>query len=165
MRLSTIISSSVTAILMLLAQATSAQTATEVTLLKIHLTDGGVEIFNLPDQPIMTFEGENLKVVSSIAETTLPRADVEYFNFEKGQPVSSISTPDVDFMFSYIDNNTIEIAFDGLKEVKVYTLDGLEALSVNANAEGYARVDLANLEKGIYIVSADGKHAIKIIRQ
>ncbi len=53
--------------------------------LVVYLNDGSSATFPLPENPEITFAGENFKVISSTATIELLRSDVKDFRFEKGE--------------------------------------------------------------------------------
>lgn len=147
------------------AAALSAQTPdTEVTLLTLHLAGGTVEQFNLPDHPVITFEGDDLNVASATLEATYPRADVEYFNFEKGKPVVAAEQIEAGASLSVVfdGHSTLTVAAPGLRSVAVADTSGHIVAKATA-ADSCAVVDLQGVAAGVYIVSPEGHRAFKII--
>ena len=53
--------------------------------LVVYLNDGSSATSPLPENPEITFAGENFKVISSTATIELLRSDVKDFRFEKGE--------------------------------------------------------------------------------
>lgn len=167
MKLSSLICSA----MMLLPLAASAQAgdpAEEVTLLTFHFTDGHVEQFNLPDLPVITFDGEMLNVASMTLEGSYNRADIENFNFEKGKPVVGIAEAAADFANSmtvtFVDNRTLTVSAGSLGRVIVTDLTGRTAATAAA-IDGTATLDLSNLPAGVYVVKPDTLKGFKIIKK
>ena len=132
--------------------------------LVVTLKNGAETAFFLKDQPNVTFEGTNLKVVSQKETVTFTLSDVLRFTYVKKDP-SGIDETVVD---------PTEVSFEGgvlvisqLKQgasVDIYSLDGKLVRQLKAHHSGTYRLGLSELPTGLYLVKADNI-TYKIMKQ
>lgn len=137
-----------------------------ITCLIFHFTNGTTESYNLPDKPIVTFEGEKINIAGNAITASWNRADIEYFNFET-QKLSGLETACTDekaFTFSFIDNNNITVAGNNITSIAIYDINGRCAIRSTV-VDNMASVSVATLSPGIYIVEIPGHHSVKIIKR
>lgn len=150
-------------LLMLLALPIGMLADSQNTLV-VKLKNGAETAFFLKDQPNVTFEGTNLKIVSQKETVTFALSDVLRFTYVKKDP-SGIDETVVD---------PTEVSFEGgvlvisqLKQgasVDIYSLDGKLLRQLTAHHSGTYRLNLSELPKGVYLVKADNV-TYKIMKQ
>lgn len=155
-----------TALVAMLPATLQATDYEEVTQLSLHLTNGKTERFNLPDKPVISFDGESMQVKSNEMEASYLRTDIDYFNFEKGKVIVSVDAIDAstEMSVTYLDNTTLIVVAPGLRALTISTISGTTVLTVAA-VDGVATADLSNLPSGVYVVVPEGHKTFKIIRK
>lgn len=137
-------------------------------LLMIHLHSGSIDKYILSDTPEVTFEGEDLVVNSSAAQTSYGRSDVSHFEIKKDWYSAVEETPAealaADFTLKFTDNATVEVTASALTRVDLYTVAGVKVAAVAADG-GVATVSVADLAPGVYIVAPDCHPAVKIVKR
>ena len=154
------------AAMLLLPVQTSAEDYVDVQYLVLTQYDGTVNKFALSDAPTLSFNGGQLVVTCSGDELSTDLADVKDYQFVTEQVPTSIpsisigngkTAPDVSFRNAQVS---------GLKagaRLTVYDINGKVISTLSADAEGVARVDMANLSKGVYILRTPTK-SFKVIK-
>lgn len=137
-----------------------------VTCLTFHLTNGTTEYYELPSQPVVTFEGDKLNVTGNAISGTWNRADIEYFNFgpKDLSAIESISAAENALTFRFIDNKNVTVAGEGLAFIALYDINGRCAARAAA-IDGVATVSAETLTPGVYIVEIPGHNSVKIIKR
>lgn len=140
------------------------QTDQEVTRLTLVYTNGTETHFNLKDMPEVTFDGINMVVKTPAVETSVPRADIKHFHFTKGEPIVGIedAMDDTDVEFTYI-NNVVTVTGANVNGLTVYDLSGRMVAQVPAS-DGSATANLSDLQSGVYVITANGLSAIKVVK-
>ena len=129
--------------------------AASINTLVVILKNGSETTFFLKDQPNVTFEGTELKVISQKATTSFALADVLRFKYVKKDP-SGINEPTVDPTTVSFDDGTLVISqLQQGASVWVYTADGRLVQQLTARHAGTFRLSLATLPTGLYLVKAD----------
>lgn len=135
--------------------------AEEVTLINVHLFDGTKEVYNLPDKPVMRFDGDKLLLESETMTGEYARNAVEKITTERGERQSSIAeVEDADFVFSY-DGATVTVT---APSASLYGANGIKILSAVAS-NGKTTLDLSGLSAGVYVVAPANHQAIKITKK
>lgn len=132
---------------MLLAFGAAAQNS-----LVIYLTDGSSAVFPLTEQPKITFEGENFKVVAEQATIEMPRADVKTFKFEE-RDATAIDEVANEATSITTDGNSVTI--NGIAEgcaVRVFNTAGQVVIATTAS-NGSCSLSLEELVNGLYIIN------------
>ena len=148
------------AAMLLLPLQTRAEEYVDVQYLVLTQNDGTVNKFALKDAPTLSFDGGQLIVSCSGEELSTDLADVKDYQFVTEQVATSIQSisigngktaPEVSFRNAQVS---------GLKagaRVTVYDINGKAIITLSADAEGVARVDMSNLPKGVYILRTPTK--------
>ncbi len=126
-------------------------------LLVLTQTDGNVSKFALSDAPVITYSGNDIVVTCGDAVLQTSMANIEAVTFGKGEPtaINEMRKEDVVPSFSF---NTA--SFEGLQAgapITIYSLDGKMMSGAKADVEGKARIDLSDLQKGVYILHTPNK--------
>ena len=144
-----------------MAYAQNSQTA-----LVVRMTDDAVESFYLSEKPEVTFEGQDLKIVSSKIEVNFPRSDVKEVYFDKVETgIKQVAMNELRFVYQ----NDSEITLYGLKDadkpIRVYDANGqLSRADIQISGDS-ATISLSSLRNGIYIIKTGNRQSIKIIRK
>jgi len=120
--------------------------------------------YMLSDKPQVTFEGNNLHIVSEKADATYNLLDVLNFTYET-QSVTGVS--ELREEPATIDYNNGELVVSGLKAnnaVSIYAMDGKLVQQQTASRGGTFRLSLSSLPQGVYIVKV-GNITYKIMKR
>ena len=129
-------------LLMLLAGSYITMQADQVQALIVQLKNGSQTAFFLKDKPQVKFDGTNLKVTSTVGDTSFALSDVLRFTYAKKDPTG---IGDV-LVISQLKANG---------DVSVYALDGKLLRQLKASHAGTYRLNLSELPAGLYLVKAD----------
>ena len=132
-------------LLMLLAGSYITMQADQVQTLIVQLKNGSQTAFFLKDKPQVKFEGTNLKVTSTVGDTSFALSDVLRFTYAKKDPTGVNFQGDV-LVISQLKANG---------DVSVYALDGKLLRQLKASHAGTYRLNLSELPAGLYLVKAD----------
>lgn len=143
-----------------------ARAQTEKTALVLLFTNGGTQSFLLQDEPILTFEGSILTVVSNSIRAAYPRSDISEFYFEL-RPVGIQEKKKDDLCFVYLNNN--QVVVQGLtekdKDIRVFDVSGI-ICGVETVYDGTtATISLDKLNRGVYIIKINNRQSIKIVKK
>lgn len=143
----------------------SAQESETVTLLNIHLKDNSTVIFNLPDNPVITFADDEMKVESTTLTASYPRADVSHYDFSHGAYQTALSQATASRKLEVNSNGeTLTLRAPELKGALLTDINGINTASATAQ-NGEISFTLSTLAPGIYIVNAAGFTPFKIKKQ
>lgn len=121
--------------------------------LRVELTDGKAEYFRLADKPVLTFEGENVKIASPALTSDYPRADVVSMTFVDAS--AGISAPAQNATVYSYDGTTFSCPGNA---ITVYDLQGVRL------ADAAGSVNVSNFPAGIYVIRTNNK-SIKITKK
>lgn len=140
--------------------------AGQVTLLQVNMKDGAVNKFRLPDSPSVTFEGDNLIIISDGLQGSYLRADVSHFDFaaDTQSSVEPSAMNEADFSFCFTDNANVRIASPRLSSVGLYDMSGNRLAEADAT-DGSVVISVRHLQPGVYIIAPDCHPALKIIKK
>ncbi|MBQ6693431.1 MAG: T9SS type A sorting domain-containing protein [Bacteroidaceae bacterium] len=121
--------------------------------LVIHLTDGTSVSFLLAERPRVTFAGDSLRIVSSVAEAALLRSEVRRFEFVADAASSVVDVPTASGE-CVISKNLLSVSgLNAGATVRLYSLDGRLVCTVCASAEGIATLSTDGLSAGVYVIN------------
>lgn len=155
------------AAMLLLPFETRAEDYVEVQYLLLTQNDGTVNKFALTDAPVLSFNGGQLVITCSGEELSTDMADVRDYQFVTEQVPTGIRSVTVENGKDTSNVSFSNAQITGLKagaRVTVYDINGKAVCSVAADAEGVARIDMANLSKGIFILRTPTK-SFKIVKK
>ena len=150
-------------LLMLLALPIGMLADSQNTLV-VTLKNGAETAFFLKDQPNVTFEGTNLKVVSQKETVTFTLSDVLRFTYVKKDPSGIDETVTDPTEVSYEGGVLVISQLKQGATVDVYSPDGKQVRQLKANRSGTYRLNLSELPTGLYLVKADNI-TYKIMKQ
>lgn len=133
-------------------------------VLSILMKDGSQVCFLLAEKPLITFAGDDVKVVSDTDEAVIKRENVEKFEFIEELP-SSVGNVDEQVRENFeLAGNVIHVS--GLEpgcKVLLYKVNGELVMSAVANDGGAAVISIDALSKGVYLVNYN-ETTIKFIK-
>ncbi len=136
----------------------------EVLCMVISHHDGTVSKFALNEQPKVTYEGNQLVVVSETAEMTADLSDIAQWTFEMSD-ISGISETEATPQ-ALIGLGRAEISGLAPNTVAaIYSLDGKALSHVEADSTGHVSIDLGHLSNGVYILRTPHQSYKFIIRK
>lgn len=144
------------AFLFLSAQATS-------NYMTVEKTDGSLISFKLSENPVITYESDNL-VINKDAKTTYSFEDVKNYHFTEfdQSDVTMISAKSLQIV--WIDDVTIEVQNAQPNSVVSLTaINGAVLSNSKSDADGKATVKMP-ANSGVYVLTA-GNQSFKIIRK
>ena len=122
------------------------------------VTNGGYTVgYVFTDEPVWTFEGENLVITTVEGSVEYPMSEVAQIVFGDNAPVSGLTEVSVDELIR-VNHGGVELAgFAANTVVSVYNLQG------QVVATGKDNVGLSHLSRGIYVVHGrNGSHVTTI---
>ena len=144
--------------LLLMLAATASAWADEGVI--VQTTDGEEVGYIFDNEPVFTYEGDNLVVTSADANATYPMDEVAkvYFGDIANTGVAEVANKQV---VRFVQDGVELSGFAAGTAVSVYDLNGRLVSSLRTRADGTLNVSLAACEPGIYIIKAD-KSTLKI---
>lgn len=119
--------------------------------------------YKFEDEPVASFDGENLVMNVIEQHISYPMADIVNLTIGKTEKESGVADVKAD-MTVFVSRDAVTIA--GLEEgetVAVYDMAGMAVVGGKTDAAGNFSASLSELPKGVYIVKA-GKNSFKFIR-
>lgn len=139
--------------------------AEPVTVVKINKHDGTVSKFQLPSKPVVNVVGDKFVVNGTeIQKVEFLRSEVSHIDFAKEVPAGVTDVEVNEFVFTYLDNNTVQMTSPKLHQADLYNLSGHKLASVPAQ-DGVVTMSLENFPAGIYLVAPDCHPAIKVLKK
>lgn len=138
-----------------------------VTVVNINTKDGGVTHYRLPSKPVITMVDDKMVVsAAELEDLELLRAEVSHIDFalDWSGSVDAAGLADNEFVFSFVDNTTVQMASPRLNRADLFDVAGHKLASV-ATADGNLTISLADLPAGVYVVAPDCHPAVKIVRK
>lgn len=126
------------------------------------VTNGGYTVgYVFTDEPVWTFEGENLVITTVEGSVEYPMSEVAQIVFGDNAPVSGLTEVSVDELIR-VNHDGVELAgFAANTVVSVYNLQGQQVATYRTGEAGSLNLSLDGLDQGIYIIKAN-KSTIKI---
>lgn len=141
--------------------------ANEKDVLSVLMKDGTSVYFLLAEKPYITFQNDEVKIVSDTDEALVKRTLVERFEFVDEMPtgIEDVEEEDEQLRAKFRLNGDA-VYITGLasgSKVVLYAMDGRVVNSSVASADGCVTISLNALPSGIYIVKYN-ETAIKFIK-
>ena len=136
-------------------------------VLSVLMKDGTSVYFLLAEKPYITFQNDEMKIVSDTDEALVKRTLVERFEFVNEIPagIEDVDEQDEQLRANFkLDGDAVYIT--GLasgSKVVLYAMDGRVVTTSVAAADGCVTLSLNTLPSGIYIVKYNDT-AIKFIK-
>ncbi len=130
--------------------------------LVFHLKSGGQITFAMEENPVITFEGENMLVKSKTVNYSVPIGDINSYDFSETTEIEQVQKKPSNPAFA-----NGHVVFSQLKtgnKVYVYAIDGRQLRLYAADSTGTVDVDLTTLPKGLYVLRSPDT-TIKIINR
>lgn len=143
--------------------------AAEKRVLSILMKDGTNVCFYLSEQPLVTFVGDDVKIVSASEEAAIARTLVDRFEFLDEMPttIEEIEVDDNKPMRDNLEISEEAVSISGLTgngPVRLFTLKGKLVLTATPDSEGAANLSLESLPAGIYLINYN-ETTIKFIKR
>ena len=125
-------------------------------------TDGECKGFVFSDEPVWTYQGDNLVITGTKATVEYPMADVANIYFDDVSFVpSGITEVKVSELIRVIPDGVELTGFAANTVVTIYNLQGQQLGDYRTSQSGSLNISLADREQGIYLIHAN-KSTIKI---
>lgn len=134
-------------------------------LLVVETAGGERVTFELAASPRITFSNQTMLITSSAASHSFEMADVARYYFET-TPVGVSTLQKESLHIRYAGGD--EIVLPGRKstdDIRLYAADGRQMPAAVSNGAEGAVVTLAQLPKGIYIISVNNSQTVKIYKR
>lgn len=131
--------------------------------LTLHFTNGGKALFEIPENPVMTFENDQIKVkTDKNVEGIYDRANITNFDFTMGvtASVSDIES-DADYSVDLTTGSIIRISGKNVTSAAAFNVAG-QKVAYAAVAGDTVTLDLSTLPSGIYVIEIPGHQSFKI---
>lgn len=122
--------------------------------LMVQKHGGEQHYYLLAGQPVITFDGDECKIVSDDFSATYPMYEIEYAKFVDKKS-SGITENESSLVVDL--SNPERVSIYGMQPgmaVSLYDLGGRMLRSVTSDSEGTAIISLDNLPKAVYIISS-----------
>lgn len=123
--------------------------------LVVTFVDNSSQIFILEDTPKVTFNDASMHIASLQLEEDYNVADVKTFTFDTVETNAVAALHANETRLTFIDGKNVLI--EGLtanEQVRIYDVNGRQLRQTVANNSGSASVSVADLNAGVYIISA-----------
>ena len=111
--------------------------------------------YMLARKPEVTFEGNDLRIVSWDADVTYNLADILRFTYETKSVTGVTELREDPATIGYEDGQLVISGIKAGAPVGIYSLDGKLVKQLTAERSGSFRISLTSLPQGMYIVKAD----------
>lgn len=146
------------------AQSTSDE---ETQCLSLNFASGDIILFELPDNPVVTFGDTDLTVSTDKGiNVSYERSGLTNFTFAQGNnTITGIAdiAADADYTVEFTDKDNFIVRGANIDEVKLFNISGACVCTVRAVA-GEAVVSLSDLNAGVYLVEIPGHRSMKIVK-
>ena len=135
-------------------------------VLSVIMKDGTSVYFLLAEKPLITFQDDNVKIVSETDEVMMKRTLVERFEFVADMP-TSIDDVEEEALRGQFELTGNAVVVNGLADgckVGLYSINGQAVMSAVAGENGCAILSLEALPAGIYLVNYNDT-TIKFIKR
>ena len=132
--------------------------------LVVWTRDGAKNVFELRENPRVTFEEDGLVVRSNGTEAKFSISDLLRWTYQQ-RTVSGISDASADKTHPFMEGDHLVVS--QLKEgttVRIYAADGREVLQKTMKRDGACRIPLNRLRPGVYVVQVNSL-TYKILRK
>ena len=127
-------------------------------------TSGEQAGFIFSEQPVWTYEGDNLVITCLNNTVEYPMADVDCLYFDEigsTTPTTGITEVKNAELIRFVSNGVELSGFAANTTVTIYNLQGQQVGAYRTDGSGSLNISLADSEQGIYIIHAN-KSTIKI---
>lgn len=141
-----------------------AQGASDYSLL-VNMMDGNVVEYEFEYCPVATFEGDELIITDDLSDSSLRCNMADIVNLTIKLPSVAVSEIDAASHIKIaVSKQTVTV--NGIAEnmaVAVFDMSGMKVAEAKAGADGVAVVPVAQLGKGVFLVSMPG-NSFKFVR-
>lgn len=134
------------------------------THLTLEYKDGTKSHYAIADKPVLTVEGEMLRLKSDLVDFAFDRSDLVDFHFTDAADVAGLETVAADDYSVTVTDNRVTINGSDLTRVEVYDIKGLHIASLQA-ADGCIDVDMNQFASGVYVIAVAGHPTLKVLKK
>ncbi len=143
--------------------------AEEKSVLSVLMKDGTNVCFYLSEQPLVKFAGDDVKIISTTEEATIPRTLVDHFEFLNEMPtaIDEIEMAEDKTLSNHVVLSGDKISVSGLISggcVRLFSLKGQQLASIAADSNGHAQFSAESLPAGIYLINYN-ETTIKFVKR
>lgn len=134
--------------------------------LVIKMRNSKRHIYSLDEKPTLKFNDDMLVVETSDINTSYHLDEVlKYYFTEEATDIKNTAGETACIRFTYTDKDCLHISgLSGEEQIRIHDIYGKTIPAETINDGNTTSVMLNGLDKGIYIISVNGKHTIKIHR-
>lgn len=134
--------------------------------LVIEMKNSKRHIYSLDEKPTLKFNDDMLVVETSDINTSYHLDEVlKYYFTEEATDIKNTAGETACIRFTYTDKDCLHISgLNGEEQILIHDIYGKTIPAETVNDGNTVSVILNGLDKGIYIISVNGKHTIKIHR-
>ena len=134
--------------------------------LVIEMRNSKRHIYSLDEKPTLKFNDDKLVVETSDINTSYHLDEVLKYHFtEEATDIKDTAEETACIRFTYTDKDCLHISgLSGEEQIRIHDIYGKTIPAETVNDGNTTSVMLNGLDKGIYIISVNGKHTIKIHR-
>ena len=150
----------------LLAGSCITASAEDLSYVTLVFHDGHKQSYVLSQDPKISFGDGTLSITSADVDDTWQLADVQHFVFDKhdATAVVALQKDECRLTFDGRDMVTLE-GYQAGADIVVTDAAGRNVAKAVVDAAGEARLSLAGLGKGVYVVAVKGARAYKLMRR
>lgn len=134
----------------------------QATQLKLTHANGQEVIFDLRDNPVITFHDGDIRIESDDDSVEMPLDDTRLEYVDDGS-FTDIQSPE-NAQSQFEDGRIVFQGLHAKQRISIVTLDGKVVSTLHADGNGRQTIDTSRLKTGAYIIKA-GKFAIKFIKK
>ncbi len=124
-------------------------------------TSGDRTYYLFEDQPVLTYEGDNL-VITCLGDAVIyPMSDLDRMQFVEDQPSTKLTEIKNAELVRFAGDGVELSGFAAYTTVTIYNLQGQQIGAYSTDGSGSLNISLADREQGIYIIKAN-KSTLKI---
>ena len=150
------------ALLIILSLPTLGETQDKVQGIIIDLVTGEIVEITLADNPKITYDGNNIKIVSETIDVQYTLSEltkVRMGEVDNSTDISSVANEDGKIE---INRDILRFTgFDANEEIKIFSISGALMSTYKVSSAGNTTISLNSFPKGIYLISVK-KETIKI---
>ena len=142
-------------LIMLLLTASLVAMADECLVIHLKSGNGRQLIYALANEPVITFEGNNMLVFDTKmnSTSTFPLADIAYYELVNGSvDIQQVQSDDAKPVIA--QGHVVFSQLSSGSKVSVYTVDGQLIRNYMADLSGNVDVNLTNFSKGVYVINS-----------
>ncbi len=132
-------------------------------MLVLTRTDGKVEIFDMEDKPVISFDGGDLLLTLEDHQIVYPMSDVRHYYFDNRN--SGIINDGLEIVSNVSFHDGLLSIHNGPtdSDVNIYNINGIRVISEKLSPFEHFEFNFENYAAGVYIVKS-GNRSFRIIK-